>query len=100
MTYRNFDDMLADPQVEAVIIGVADQFHVPLARQAIAAGKHVLVEKPLGVSIEECEALARGIAASPDRNSFFKSATIAASIRASRSPSDSSARGNRPADGV
>ena len=56
-TYANFDDMLADPKVEAIIIGVADQFHVPLARQAIAAGKHVLVEKPLGVSIEECEAL-------------------------------------------
>jgi len=49
--------MLADPRVEAVIIGVADQFHVALARQAIAAGKHVLVEKPMGVNLEECEAL-------------------------------------------
>ena len=57
VSYLKFDEMLADPKVEAVIIGVADQFHVPLARQAIAAGKHVLVEKPLGVSIEECEAL-------------------------------------------
>jgi predicted dehydrogenase len=57
VTYAKFEDMLADPGVEAVIIGVADQFHVPLARQAIAAGKHVLVEKPLGVNIEECEAL-------------------------------------------
>jgi len=56
-TYRKFDEMLADPKVEAVMIGVADQFHVPLACQAIAAGKHVLVEKPLGVSVEECEAL-------------------------------------------
>src|SRR2546428_13497540 len=49
--------MMADTKVEAVIIGVADQFHVPLARQAIAAGKHVLVEKPLGVNVEECEEL-------------------------------------------
>ncbi len=55
--YRNLDDMLADPQVEAVIIGTADQFHVPLCRKVIAAGKPVLVEKPLGVTIEECEAL-------------------------------------------
>ena len=55
--YWDYAAMLADPQVEAVIIGVADQFHVPLARQAIAAGKHVLIEKPLGVNIEECEAL-------------------------------------------
>lgn len=52
-TYSRFEAMLADPQVEAVIIATADQFHVPLARQAIAAGKHVLVEKPLGVTVEE-----------------------------------------------
>jgi predicted dehydrogenase len=55
--YRNYEEMLADPQVEAVLIGVADQYHVPLALQAIAAGKHVLIEKPLGVNIEECEEL-------------------------------------------
>jgi len=55
--YTDFAAMLADPRVDAVIIGVADQFHVPLTRQALAAGKHVLVEKPLGVTVEECEAL-------------------------------------------
>ncbi len=52
--YTDYDAMLADPQIEAVIIAVADQFHVPLALKAIQAGKHVLVEKPLGVSLEEC----------------------------------------------
>ena len=56
-TYRRLEELLADPLVEAVIIGTADQFHVPLARAVIAAGKHVLVEKPLGVTIEECEQL-------------------------------------------
>src|SRR4051812_27782502 len=54
-TYSRFEQMLADPQVEAVILATADQYHVPLALQAFAAGKHVLVEKPLGVSVEECE---------------------------------------------
>ena len=63
-TYTDFAAMLADPDVEAVIIGVADQYHVPLAQQAIAAGKHVLVEKPLGVSVEECEALRQTVMAS------------------------------------
>lgn len=57
VAYRDYEKMLADDRVEAVLIGVADQFHVPLALQAIAAGKHVLVEKPLGVTIEECEQL-------------------------------------------
>lgn len=59
VAYKSADDLLGDPQVEAVVIGVADPFHVPLAVKAIAAGKHVLVEKPLGVSIEECEGLRR-----------------------------------------
>ena len=56
-TFSDLDAMLADPQVEAVIIATADQYHVPLCSKAIAAGKHVLVEKPLGVIIEECEQL-------------------------------------------
>lgn len=63
-TYRDYDAMLADPQVEAVLLATADQFHVPLARKAIAAGKHVLVEKPLGVNIEECKELRELLAAS------------------------------------
>ncbi len=57
VAYSSLDAMLADSLVEAVIVATADQFHVPLARQAIAAGKHVLVQKPMGVSVEECEAL-------------------------------------------
>ena len=63
-TYRDFDEMLAGDRIDAVLIGVADQFHVSLALKAIAAGKHVLVEKPLGVTIEECEELSRCVRAS------------------------------------
>ncbi len=55
--YADYDAMLADPQVEAVIIAIADEFHVPMSLKALAASKHVLVEKPLGVNIEECEEL-------------------------------------------
>ncbi len=56
-SYLKLEDMLADSNVEAVILGAADQFHVPLCRQVLAAGKPVLVEKPLGVTVEECEEL-------------------------------------------
>ena len=65
VTYRDYAAMLADPLVEAVIIAVADQYHVPLCRMAIEAGKHVLVEKPLGVHVEECEALRRSLEGTP-----------------------------------
>jgi predicted dehydrogenase len=67
--YRDFDEMLADDRIEAVLIGVADQFHVPLALKAIRARKHVLVEKPLGVTIEECEELRRCV---PDSKLTFQ----------------------------
>src|SRR5438045_7216106 len=63
-TYRKYEGMLADAMVEAIIVAVSDQFHVPLALKALAAGKHVLVEKPLGTGVEECEKLAAQVAES------------------------------------
>jgi predicted dehydrogenase len=57
-TFGDYAAMLADPNVDAVIVAIADQFHVAAASQAIAAGKHVLVEKPMGVTVEECQSLA------------------------------------------
>jgi predicted dehydrogenase len=57
-TFLRYEEMLADPDLDAVIVATSDPFHVALSRQALEAGKHVLVEKPLGVSVEECEDLA------------------------------------------
>ncbi|HTW11745.1 MAG TPA: Gfo/Idh/MocA family oxidoreductase [Solirubrobacteraceae bacterium] len=57
-SFVDYDEMLADANVEAVIVAVADQFHVPLAIRALEAGKHVLVEKPMATTVEEAEALA------------------------------------------
>ena len=56
-TFADYDAMLADDNVDAVIIAVADQFHVPLSIKALEAGKHVLVEKPMATTIEDAEAL-------------------------------------------
>lgn len=53
-TYGDYDKMLADPDLDAVIIATADAFHVPASLRALQAGKHVLCEKPVGVTIEEC----------------------------------------------
>ena len=57
-TFTDYDAMLADPKVEAVVVAIADQFHVDAAIRALKAGKHVLVEKPLGTTIADCERLA------------------------------------------
>jgi predicted dehydrogenase len=56
-TYLSYDEMLADSSVEAVIVAVSDQFHSEAAMRALDAGKHVLVEKPLAVTVEECVSL-------------------------------------------
>ncbi len=56
-TYNDYDKMLADADVDAVIIATSDAFHVPASIRALEAGKHVLCEKPLGLTIEETEAL-------------------------------------------
>lgn len=55
--FADYDAMLADPNVEAVVIAVADQYHVPLGMRALEAGKAVLVEKPLGATVEECQSI-------------------------------------------
>lgn len=62
--FSNYDKMLADPELEAVIIATSDAFHVQAAIAALQAGKHVLCEKPLGIGVEEVEELARVVKAS------------------------------------
>jgi predicted dehydrogenase len=51
--YASYDEMLADPALDAVIIATSDAFHVSASIKALEAGKHVLCEKPLGVGLEE-----------------------------------------------
>jgi predicted dehydrogenase len=45
-SYPDYASAMADPRVDAVVIAVPPTFHLELALQALAAGKHVLVEKP------------------------------------------------------
>jgi predicted dehydrogenase len=61
-TYGDYDCMLADPEIDAVIIATADAFHVPAALRALEAAKHVLCEKPVGVTVEEAEQLKQAAA--------------------------------------
>ncbi len=53
VSFADYDEMLNNPEVEAVVIATADAFHVPMALKAVKAGKHVLIEKPLSHSLDE-----------------------------------------------
>lgn len=55
--YRSFAEVLADPAVEAVDLCVPHHFHRPYAVAAFQAGKHVLVEKPMASSPEDCQVM-------------------------------------------
>ena len=87
-TFTDYAAMLADPELDAVLIATADQYHVAAAREAIAAGKHVLVEKPLGAGPPNaCRCETRCARA----GSCCRSARCGASIPASPSRATSSA---------
>ncbi len=54
---RKSDDVILDPQIDAVVIATPVSTHFALARKALRNGKHVLVEKPLTSSVLEAELL-------------------------------------------
>jgi predicted dehydrogenase len=89
--HKHSDDLFGDPNVDLVILAVSDRLHVPLAMDAVRAGKHVLVEKPLGITTQECERLRSLV--SPDQvfavgcNRRFLPGVRAAKAFASRSRS-------------
>lgn len=59
--YRDFRDMLADPGIDAVVIGTPDHWHSLMTIMACEAGKAVYVEKPLANSLAECEAMVAAV---------------------------------------
>lgn len=56
-TFRSVEDMCAFPEVDAVWVATPNQFHAPHAIAALERRKHVIVSKPMAVTLEECEAM-------------------------------------------
>jgi predicted dehydrogenase len=54
---RDWQDLVADPKVEAVVIASPQTTHREIALAAFAAGKHVFCEKPLGASLDDAKAM-------------------------------------------
>jgi predicted dehydrogenase len=63
-SYGSYEELLADPEVEAIYNCLPNQLHVPWSIKAAEARKHVLCEKPLGITVAE----ARGLLAVRDRS--------------------------------
>lgn len=55
--YRSVEEMLQDPTIEVVVVNTPVQTHYQYAKDALLAGKHVLVEKPFTLTAEEAQDL-------------------------------------------
>src|SRR6188508_1326995 len=56
-TYDSVEALCADPAVDVVYVATPHQFHSEHTKLAVQAGKHVLVEKPMAISLGECAAM-------------------------------------------
>jgi predicted dehydrogenase len=59
--YCDVEALVADPTVTVVGVCVPPQAHAAVALPALAAGKHVLIEKPLALSLDDCDRLVEGV---------------------------------------
>ena len=57
MTVCDLDTALADPDIDLVVIATPNDLHAPQAHAALAAGKHVVVDKPFALSVDEGQAV-------------------------------------------
>ncbi len=55
--FDSVEELLADPAIDAVSVCVANNAHADIAIKALNAGKHVLVEKPMAMTVADCEAM-------------------------------------------
>lgn len=53
-TYADFDEMLKKEELEVVVVALPNFLHAPFTMKALAAGAHVLVEKPMAMNADEC----------------------------------------------
>src|SRR5205085_11424582 len=60
--YERLDELLADPDVDLVDITTPTHLHAEMARAALRAGKHVLVEKAIALRPEDADAMVRAAA--------------------------------------
>ncbi len=64
-TTLNYRELLANPQVEAVYVAVPHHLHQEIYTAAIAAGKHLVGEKPFGIDLPACQAIMSCVHAHP-----------------------------------
>jgi scyllo-inositol 2-dehydrogenase (NADP+) len=54
---KTFDDLLQDPVIDLIVVNAPNEFHYPMAKAVLEAGKHVVLEKPFVIDLQEGQKL-------------------------------------------
>ena len=79
--YTDYRKMCCDPEIDAVFVGTPNQWHVPVALEAVRYGKHVLVTKPLADSLAAARQLVEAAEAAGVVNMMSLSTRFADNVR-------------------
>jgi predicted dehydrogenase len=79
--YTDYREMCQDPDIDAVFVGTPNQWHVPIALEAVRNGKHVLVTKPLADSEEAARELVEAAEAAGVVNMMSLSTRFSNAVR-------------------
>lgn len=63
--YTDYQDMLSDADIDAVLVGTPDHTHLTVAGDALDSAKHIFCEKPLATSVDDCKALTKKALSKP-----------------------------------
>ena len=78
--YTDYCALCQDPDVDAIFVGTPNQWHVPVALEAVRCGKHVLVTKPLADSVTAAQELVEAAAAAGVVNMMSLSTRFSAEV--------------------
>jgi predicted dehydrogenase len=79
--FNSAEELVRDPEVDAVFVLTNLETHLQYARLAVMAGKHLLVEKPVGATVEEVQEIARiarqaGVICMPGHNMIYEQGIV------------------------
>src|SRR5579872_473870 len=60
-SYAHLQELCDDPRIEAVYVATPHQFHAPHAKSLAAAGKHIILEKPMALTLADCDAIIEAV---------------------------------------
>jgi len=79
--YGSYEELLADPDIDAVYNPLPNHLHVPWSIRALEAGKHVLCEKPIGLTSSEGQQLVDALGEGLPRRADFCRSQVAEDLR-------------------